>query len=149
MKVLIENDIIILYLYNYYFENDDKEYLTKEIKKIFLKLIKYYYIEMNGFYEVNIYENIKYGVILEIILKDKLLFRSDFIDIKVNLFKNKNMYFKTKDYFILNNYQNIYYHDNYYYIDIQDIDDILKVIEFGELVYKEKEHLLNKMIFIQ
>ena len=80
MKIEVTDEKTILYLENYYFKTKDKENLTKEIKDIFIKLIKYYKLNFSGIYEVNIFENNKYGTILEIIKKDELLFSRDLID---------------------------------------------------------------------
>ena len=72
MKIkILEDEKIVLYLYDYFFNTLEKDQITKEIKKIFLKLIKYYEIEMGGIYEVFVYENKKYGTILEIIKKEQ------------------------------------------------------------------------------
>lgn len=45
MKIkILEDEKIVLYLYDYFFNTLEKDQITKEIKKIFLKLIKYYEI---------------------------------------------------------------------------------------------------------
>ena len=149
MKIKLEDNKTILYLYNYFFKDENKKELEEEIKKIFIRLIKYYHLNISGFYDVIVYENQKYGSIIEIILKEQLLFRPEFIDIKVKLYKNCKMYFKTKDYFILNNYNNIYYQDNNYYLDINNINNFLNLMEFGDILYKEKDINLSNMILIK
>lgn len=150
MKLVIDEDEkIVLYLYDYFFNLSEKENVTKEIKKIFLKLIKYYSLKINGIYEVYLYENNKYGTVLEIKKQAELLFNPDIIDIKLKIYKNVNFYLKTNNYFILETYMNIYYKDNFYYINIDEIDNINNLIEYVDIIYKEKDNYLNKMVFIK
>ena len=149
MKLEVVDDKIIIYLIDYFFESTEKKQLVSDIKDIFIRLMEYYHIELKGYYDVYVYENIKYGTILEIIKQDELLFQRELIDIKVKFYKNVDFYLKTKDYFVFKNYKNIYYNDDYYYININYIDNILNVIEFVDILYKEKDNYLNKMLFIQ
>ena len=135
--------------FDYFFNLSEKENVTKEIKKIFLKLIKYYSLKINGIYEVYLYENNKYGTVLEIKKQAELLFNPDIIDIKLKIYKNVNFYLKTNNYFILETYMNIYYKDNFYYINIDEIDNINNLIEYVDIIYKEKDNYLNKMVFIK
>ena len=145
----MEDEKIVLYLYNYFFKSNDKDIIVKEIKELFLKLIKIYHIKISGIYEVLLYENLKYGTILEIIKKEELLFSKDLIDIKVKIIKNIDIYLKTKDYFILSKYKNIYYFNNYFYININNIDSLINLLEFVEIIYKEKDICFNNMLYIK
>lgn len=149
MKIEKRDDLIIVYLIDTFYSNLERKELINEIKKIFIRLTKYYNYELKGIFDVYLYENIKYGTVLEIISKDELLFRGEYIDINLKIYKNKNFYFKTKDYFVLKKYNNIYYYKDNYYINIENIDNYLKIMEHGTLLYKEKDNYLNKMKFIQ
>ena len=150
MKALLkENEKIVLYLYNYFFKSTLKNDIVSDIKQIFIKLIKYYNYKLGGVYNVLVYENLKYGTILEIEKKDELLFNPDLIDIKVKIYKDTNFYFKTKDYFVLEEYKNIYYDNNNYYINILDIDNLNKVLEFAEIIYSLAPNFLEEKIFIK
>lgn len=60
------------------------------------------------------------------------------LDFKILIFLDEKMYFKTKDYFLLPKNANIYYYDDFFYCDVDDIDDVLKVVEFGEFVFGKK-----------
>ena len=145
MKIKELDDKIIIYLRDYFFIDNLKE-ITIEIKDLFNRLFNYYHIELSGLYEVIIFDNIKYGSIIEIIKKEDL-FNKNIIDVKVKLFKNNNFYFKTKDYFIISKYNNIYYDNSYYYININNIDNLNKVIEFGNIIYNKKDnYLINKKL---
>ena len=147
MKINFIDDKIIVYLRDTFFKDDIKS-ATDDIKNIFVKLITYYHLKISGLYEVFAYENKKYGTILEIIKKEDL-FNPDIIDIKIKLFKNDNFYFKTKDFFIISNYNNIYYDNNYYYININNIDNIINIIEFGDIIYNKKDNYLNNKKLIK
>lgn len=149
MKLDIKNEKIVVYLYNYFFQTKEKDKLVKEIKNIFLKLIKTYNLNINRRYEVYVYENSKYGTILEIIEKDELLFPRELIDIKVKFINNTNIFLKTDNYFCLENYKNIYYFDNNFYINLLDIDNLISIIEFVDIIYNEKDTYLNKMLLIK
>lgn len=142
MKIELTNEKIVVYLNNYYFNTSDKDKLIREIKDLFIKLIKIYKLSFSGIYKVNLYENKIYGSILEIIKQEELLFSRDLIDIKVSVKKNNDIYLKTSDYFVFANYQNIYYKDNNYYLNILDTSNYLKLIEFCKIVYNiEKSDL--------
>ena len=136
MKIQVQDsDKIILYLYNYFFKTEEKDIIIREIKKIFIRLIKNYHFKIGGIYDVLVYENKDYGTILEIEKKEELLFNPDLIDIKVRIIKDIDFYYKTSDYFIIENYNNIYYQDSYYYLKINDKLDLLSLSEFGSIEY--------------
>ena len=134
MKIQVQDsDKIILYLYNYFFKSEEKDIIVREIKKIFIRLIKNYHFKIGGIYDVLVYENKDYGTILEIEKKEELLFNPDLIDIKVRIIKDIDFYYKTSDYFIIENYNNIYYQDSYYYLKLNDKLDLVSLSEFGYL----------------
>ena len=149
MKIKVGDSLIIVYLIDTFFEDCEKKELILQIKDVFIRLIEYYNFDLKGRFECFLYENIKYGSILEIKQCDELLFPRDLIDIKVKVYKNAKFYFKTKEYFVLNKYNNIYYDGEYYYILLDNIDNIINIIEFGDIIYKEKDICLSKMKFIQ
>jgi len=149
MKVKVEDKKIVLYLYNYFFSSYQKQSITKEIKNIFIKLIKYYNLEFKGIYNVYVYENTSYGTILEIELEQELLFNRDIIDIKVKILTDKEMYLKTNNYEIIEEYENIYFKDNNYYINIKNVSNLINILEFIDIIYNENENFLFDMIFIK
>ena len=143
MKIINAEEKIILYLYKNFFSTNNKEIITKEIKDLFIKLIKYYKLSFSGIYDVYVYENKLYGTIIEIIKKDNLLFSPDLIDIKLKIKKDADIYLKTKDYFIFKDYKDIYYYNDCYYIKINK--DYLKLVEFVEIEYEIDINLLKKL----
>ncbi len=146
---ILDNEKIVLYLYNYFFKSKEKENITREIKKIFIRLIKYYNLNIGGIYEVLAFENLRYGTILEIEKKEELLFNPDLIDIKVKINHDVNFYFKTKEFSILENLKNIYYDNDFYYINIEGLENTDKVFEYGVIEYSLDIDYLNKKIFVR
>ena len=146
---ILDNEKIVLYLYNYFFKSKEKENITREIKKIFIRLIKYYNLNIGGIYEVLAFENLRYGTILEIEKKEELLFNPDLIDIKVKINHDVNFYFKTKEFSILENLKNIYYDNDFYYINIEGLENTDKVFEYGVIEYSLDSDYLNKKIFVR
>ncbi len=135
MKIQVIDEKIVLYLYNYFFKSTEKDIIIKEIKKIFIRLIKNYHIKIGGIYNVIAYENLNYGTVLEIEKIEELLFNPDLIDIKVRVIKNQDFYFKTDDYFLIENYNNIYYQDGYFYLKLTDDLNLISLIEYGSIEY--------------
>lgn len=69
MKVVMDDDLIILYLNRFYIESidfSDKESLQKYLKKLLLKLQDNYSLEFNGYYNITLYVDKNYGVIIEV-----------------------------------------------------------------------------------
>ena len=143
MKIDLKDDKIIIYLRNTFFEEELKS-VTKEIKNIFIRLLTYYHLKLSGLYDVFAFENKKYGTILELIKKESL-FHPDIIDIKVKIWKDKNFYLRTKDYFVFQNIDSVYYEKEYYYVDLYEISNINTVIEFVDILYNKKDNYLRTM----
>ena len=130
MKIKHLNDLIIIYLYKYQFDINNKNDLYQEIKNLFVNLIKNYKLNLFGYYKVDIYENKKYGYILEI---NKIYGNdNDFIDLKLILHHNTKFYLMIDDFFFLDLCDVIKYQNC---IDIEKIDNLDKIIEFGEIRY--------------
>lgn len=117
-------------IYIYIKQNCDD--LEKEIKKIIKKLQKK--LKINGFYKVICIEK-KYGLFLELIKVEDAYYKST-LDIRVIFDKESKVYFKTKDYFLLDNRFEINYLDGYFY-GLADYfgDKLLEKVEFGDLVF--------------
>jgi len=134
MKILNEKKLII-YLSNQYLDMkkiiniDDLEEYFKEILKI---LKETYNIEVFGLYNVDVYIDLEYGMILEF-EKEELDFEYSHnqIDMKIKINYSKFLY-KTYDLDVEKN-DKIYIYKNSYYIEK------IKNIEFYEIIYKTDE----------
>ena len=135
MKLEFKNNLLIIYLYKYLFDYQDNKLLHQEIKTLFINLIKNYHISLFGFLKVDIYENKKYGCILEVSkINDNDL---DYLDLKIIIHSNVNFYLVMDKYYFFN-LKDVVYKDNKYYINIVNIDNIVKYIEFGNIEYDKK-----------
>ena len=103
MKIEVKEDKTIVYLYKYELSFDNIEKLNKEVKNIFIKLIKVYNLDLHGFLKVYVYCNKIYGYVLEI---ETLYDNSDFeaVDLKLVIYENCEFYFKTDYYFLVNDF---------------------------------------------
>ena len=132
MKIKFDGKKTIIYLYRYVLDFDDIEKLNTQIKNIFLKLIKIYNIDFFGYSRVDIYENKKYGYILEIEKIHGNDFNLDIIDLKVIVHSDVPFYIKMDDYPLIRDIKFIF-KDNRFFINIDDVDNILEYIEFGSI----------------
>ena len=84
------------------------------------------------FFKVDIYENQKYGCILEI----KKIYgdNTDFIDLKIVLHRNITFNLVMDEYYFFN-FDDVIYKNNKYYVDINKIDNLDKYMEFGVINY--------------
>ena len=100
MKFVIDNNKFIVFL-NKKFDLDDKLKLEKYFKDLFYNLKNKYNMEVNGYYNINVYADKYYGTIIEMENED-LEYYTYFnqIDMEINVFKN-NFYYEI-DYNFLN-----------------------------------------------
>ncbi|MDD6878849.1 MAG: hypothetical protein PUD59_01280 [bacterium] len=129
---------IILKNYDLSKESD----LEKLLKKILLNIKKQYNMYSKGFYSVEIYVNDKIGAYIEFNRIDIFFSPSD-IDLKIKIIFNSSFYFKTSDYEIVKNYDDIYFYNDNFYINIDSIDNnIITLIEYGEIFF-DKESIIE------
>lgn len=138
MKVVQDNNII-LYLKNEYLKQKGIVDIEDSFKEIFELLREFYNIKINGFYDINIYTDQNYGIV--IVLKKELLdfdYYDNQIDMKIT-FYDTNFLYEIEDLLEFKNYK-IYHYKNKYYIEkfkpefsniIYDTNDIFK---YGKLI---------------
>lgn len=134
MKVEFINKKIVVYLYNQKLNLDDSKELSKNIKKIILSIINQYNYQFSGLFKVIIYENIKYGYVLEISLIKEYDY-SDYIDMKIEIKKHSPMYLVFDNYNYIEGIKKFIFKNNLYYVDIKNISNIQEKMEYGYLVY--------------
>lgn len=148
MKInIIDDNNIIVFLNNELINNielTNEDKLEKYLKKIFIKLKDIYNLKVYGFYDLYIYKDINYGIVIEIV-KDDLY--SDYltqIDMRINI-KNSTFLYKIKDIDykgIIYKYRNNLYleplNKDYYYIGY--------LLEHAELIYKNTDKIINSSI---
>ena len=134
MRVFYDDDNIVVFLKVN--NKIDDEILCEDIIS---KLDKYYNIKLKGFYDVNIYnDDINY--VIEFI-EDNIEVSNYYnkADIHIKNIPIKLLYSIDDIYNLNTNYYYIY-KDNYY-IFYDDVN--INNIEFGNIVYKEVEDILN------
>lgn len=147
MKIKFEDELLIIYLYNTKLDLKEISNLTKDIKKILVKVVRNYQIVLSGIYQVIIYENKYYGYVLEL-LQIKEFDYSDFIDLKIEIKSNQDFYFIVENYDFLEDLANVYYKNGSYFVKIDENFNINNKIEYGEIVYKNVGLLTNGSVKI-
>jgi len=135
-KVFINND------YMDDFDIDNNNELGKYIKKVILKIRKIYNVILEGFYEVHVYMLKYLGMIFEIKNIDRYLSKT--IDLKIIVHNDEEVYLQIPEYELLGKYKYLKYLDNYFYLNINDIEeDNLYLIEHYKIVYGDSLQLLK------
>ena len=150
MKIVSNEDDFTIYLIGNNFGSIDiKDYVKNIVLKTKDRIKKY----ISGYYEVKVYINNSYGMILEIKKESDFDFFKDFIELDINI-EDSTMYFKFKDYFAIVNKSNINYYDDNYYINVDKLNkkELLTLSEFGNIVYGKEidkiEKKLSKIKFV-
>ena len=98
-------------------------------------------IVLKGFYDVNIYIDQRYGIVLEFIMEELDLY-IDFSKVELHLIEN-NTKFLYEIFDILDvNVEKFYLYDGKYYINLDNVDN--SNVEFGRVIYKDTEEIINK-----
>ena len=123
------------YYISIYSSSIKEDTIDRDIKELFQKLQKR--ISLKGFYKINVIPK-EFGLFLEVI-KIEDAFYSSTLDLKIEIQKEKEVYFQTEDYFLLNpSFPIFYYENNYYGIIDTSSKEIIKMIEYGEFIFGEK-----------
>jgi hypothetical protein len=137
MKVDIVDDNIIVFLNKYVNKNvdyNDSKVLEVELKNIFDKLNLYYGIKIKGYYDVHIYIDDNYGIIIELIKDDiDYIDYDDIIDMKISI-NNIKLLYKIEDIFMFNKLGKIYLYKNNLYLEPNIYD--ISLFESSEIIYK-------------
>ncbi len=108
----------------YYKDNDEVKEIIKRIQKR---------LKLNGFYKVLVI-NKKIGLFIELKRIEDNFYKNT-LELKIDV-KDSDVYFKTKDYFVIKDLSNIRYKDEMYYCIVDEsFDEILEKVEFGDFVF--------------
>ena len=154
MNLTICEEDLTIYVNN---KNIDFDYKIKEnmedyIKKLIIKINKIYKIKISGAYQVLIYQNKNYGLIIEMNKIEELEFFPDLIDLKINIFYDSEIFMELSDYFLINNYTNIYFYNDKYYLNIKEVSlkDQLYLSEFSKYIYGDNvRKIKNKFVLVK
>ena len=136
MKVEYVDNMLIIYLKDIIV--DDIEDLCQDIID---KLELYFNIILKGFYDVNVYVDKRYGIVLEFIMEELDLY-IDISKVELHFIDNINN-FLYEIFDILDvNVKQFYLYNGKYYISLDNVDN--SNIEFGRIIYKNTEEIINK-----
>ena len=151
MKVeIINSEYLTVFLNKCYFDEIDlekKSDIIACIKDIISKIDSRYRLDLNGFYKIKVFPNKKLGVYLDIIKIDDNDF-NDRADFRIVIYQDSNFYLEMDVCDIKNIDEKIYYNNNFY-ININDINNIDKYMDYGQIIYgdmaKEIEYYGKKL----
>lgn len=151
MKVeIINSEYLTVFLNKCYFDEIDlekKSDIIVCIKDIISKIDSRYRLDLNGFYKIKVFPNKKLGVYLDIIKIDDNDF-NDRADFRIVIYQDSNFYLEMDVCDIKNIDEKIYYNNNFY-ININDINNIDKYMDYGQIIYgdsaKEIEYYGKKL----
>lgn len=136
MKVEMLSDKIIVYLLDNKKYNEDSD-IKKMLIKVFDNLEKYYDITFTSDYNLELYINRYYGMILEITENEDFIY-DDIVNLKLNVLRDTLFLYEVDDPLEYINYE-IYYYNDKFYVNAKRED--INLIEnsnlvYGDIVYK-------------
>lgn len=136
MKVEMLSNTIIVYLLDNKKYNEDSD-IKKILINVFDNLEKYYNITFTNDYNLELYINRYYGMILEIKENENLIY-DDIVNLKLNVLRDTLFLYEVDDPLEYINYE-IYYYNDKFYVNAkrEDIDLIENSnLVYGDIVYK-------------
>ena len=136
MKVEMLSNTIIVYLLDNNKYNEDSD-IKKILINVFDNLEKYYNITFTTDYNLELYINRYYGMILEITENENLIY-DDIVNLKLNVLRDTLFLYEVDDPLEYINYE-IYYYNDKFYVNAKRKD--INLIEnsnlvYGDIVYK-------------
>lgn len=154
IKIIDELNMII-YLNKFKLGNIDfnkREDLQDYFKNLFFNLKVYYNIDVNGFYNINVFKDRFYGIVLEIEKEDLdyMEYFNGSIDMNISI-QSQNFLYEIDDYFnidkkILDKIK-IYQYKNKLYLEIiEELSNInmAKICEFSKIIYQDNVNTIIK-----
>ena len=145
LKLKYLKDILVIYLKKDLINNINfnvKDELEKYFKYLFNRLNEYYYLEIKGFYNIKVYIDNSYGVVLE--LKKEDIDYYDYLDNSVDMritIINEDFLYRLNDIDIvykLCSKGKVYKYKNIFIIDKIPSSDYIKYSEFIDVIYDVK-----------
>lgn len=124
----------------------DKHELERYFRNLFLVFKDIYNLDVFGSYDINVYIDVHYGVVLEIINVDDSYFDyCDIIDMNICISKYKSFLYKLSG--VVSDIDCTVYSykgDLYYELNSIDFLRLGLLIENSEIIYGETAHLIKK-----
>jgi len=138
-----------IYLNKYYLadlELNDKQCVEEYFKKVFINLKNNYHLDIYGYYNIRVYANKQYGIIIDVfkLSNDYFKMPGNKVDMKIMIDSDNKFLYEIIDYFLIESYKNciknIYYKDEKYYLELDDtVDDVfyLYLIEHSNIIFND------------
>lgn len=148
MKVVVGENII-LYLPNTTIDFENLEQIEDDLRNILKRLKYYYHLDIQGFYEVKVYKNCYYGLILE--FKEEDIGYFDYHDGEIDMrleIMDVDFIYEIRDILELPREifekSTIYLHKNKYYLKPKEQLDMSLLLENVVSIHYESEPFLFK-----
>lgn len=147
MKVMkLDQEDVVIFLPNFSFDLLNRDVLEDYFRDLFLKLEDCYEIEMNGFYQIDLYTDSNYGTVVKIEGDDIPYF--DYFDhqVEMSIHVNKENCFLYQVEDILDlpseilEKSSFYQYQNSFFIQLNEAvskPNYIRLLEYGSLVYGE------------
>lgn len=141
-----------IYLNKYYLcdlELDNKTCVEEYFKKMFINLKNNHHLDIYGYYNIRVYANKQYGVIIDVfkLSNDYFKMPGNKVDMKIMIDSDNKFLYEVDDYFFAEAYKknikNIYGKDEKYYLELQDtVDDAfyLYLIEHSNIIFNDNAY---------
>ena len=138
-----------IYLNKYYvadLELNDKQCVEEYFKKVFINLKNNYHLDIYGYYNIRVYANKQYGIIIDVfkLSNDYFKMPGNKVDMKIMIDSDNKFLYEIIDYFLIESYKNciknIYYKDEKYYLELDDtVDEVfyLYLIEHSNIIFND------------
>lgn len=150
MKIeYVEEDNFYIYLNKCYLsdlELDNKKSVEDYFKKMFLNLKNNHHLDIYGYYNIKVYANKQYGIIIDVFKFNNDYFKmpSNKVDMKIIIDSDNKFLYEIDDYFFASKHKkdikNIYYKNGKYYLELNnDVDEIfyLYLIEHSHVIFSD------------
>ena len=136
MKVEMLSNTIIVYLLDNKKYNEDSD-IKKILINVFDNLEKYYNITFTSDYNLELYINRYYGMILEIKENEDIIY-DDIVNIKLNNLRDTLFLYEVDDPLEYINYEIYYYNDKFYVNAKREDINLMENsnLVYGDIVYK-------------
>ena len=136
MKVEMLSNTIIVYLLDNKKYNEDSD-IKKILINVFDNLEKYYNITFTSDYNLELYINRYYGMILEITENEDLIY-DDIVNLKLNVLRDTLFLYEVDDPLEYINYEIYYYNDKFYVNAKREDINLMENsnLVYGDIVYK-------------
>ena len=142
MKIDIIDDEVIIYLYNYNkVDFKDEKCIEFFLKKLFIKLYNFYNMRIEGYYDVNIFLDDYYGVVLNLRKEDIDYYFYKEVDMKIRLNHVKFLYLVDNYDYDKNKFDFIIYLNNVYLLPKIKLEkgEMASLMEFSNVIYDTDE----------